>query len=496
MKEKVATTALGELLLLIARDERIYRAMARLAETEVPFVLTGAIASLQHFLDEYGTPEAESALQARPIVQRKTPVSTTIFSGIKPIDHVQAKEAIPVPPKADAAPPVIVPPKAAELHVPPVIELPPQSPRVTVRPIETRPAPPKPSPPPASPRVATSPPPPPKIESAPVSPAAKAEPQPPPAALRVEPAKPVQVAARPAAPVEAPIPEPVAAPKAAVQKVLPQVRVPFTFEDQQSYVHGVSLIPLSDSPSQTPFIIEEQGLDQRAGIFAVDHAGMRFFLSELKPDSYNVSKNGMLLLNKQDSLRLRGVHESIVNRLRQYGSILPAEFGTAVLSREDLSRRVEFRLHALLEFVLELGRTTTWRVTASVLDERVQRLLGSEQRSASSSRQDSERGRHGTPAKRIDVKSLERLLTQEKKIAEAVLDALVPFAETHRVEHIVNLGSGRSEEWKPILTTVFMLGAGQNHRFFKAALDVESDHSMAELMVRVNGTTECFSLLM
>jgi hypothetical protein len=318
----------------------------------------------------------------------------------------------------------------------------------------------------------------------------------PPLPPKVEVSQAVTASARIAVPEQGAIPEVAPAPKVGVQKSMPQVRIPFAFEDQPSYVHAVSLIPLSDSPSPTPFLLEEPGLDQRCSIFAVDHAGMRFFLSELNPDSFNVSKNGMLLLNKQDSLRLRGVHERIVNRVRQYGSVLPAEFGSAVLGRDDLARRVEFRLHALLEFVLDLGKTPTWRVTASVLDERVQRLLGPETPPQRSARQEVERGRQGTSARRIDVKGLERILTQEMKIAESVLSNLASLAESHSVEQIVNLGSGRSEDWKAILTATFALSPGQNPRFFKAVLDVEEEQSMAELMVRVTGTTESFSLLM
>lgn len=277
-------------------------------------------------------------------------------------------------------------------------------------------------------------------------------------------------------------------------KVL-QRRESYLFEDQQSYIHAVSLIPLSDSPSPEPFILDGRGLDQRARMFAFDHAGMRFYMSELNPDVFSVSKNGMLLLNKTDSIRMRGMHEQIVNRLRLNGLVLPAEFGTAVLGRDDLLRRVEFRLHALLELALNLGKTTTWRCTVSVLDEKVQRM-GAELAPQRAGRHESEKGRHASPAKRIDVKALERLLTREKRIAESMLDTLASAAETHRIEYIVNLGSGRSEDWKSILTAAFTLLPAKQLRFFQAVVEVESDHVMIEPMVRVTGTTECFSLLM
>jgi hypothetical protein len=273
-------------------------------------------------------------------------------------------------------------------------------------------------------------------------------------------------------------------------------RESYDFEEQQAYLHGVSLIPLRDSPSPAPFLIEGQGLDRRSRMFAVDHAGMRFYLSELNQDSYSVSKNGLLLLNKTDSMRLRGWHESILNRLRIHTTLLPAEFGTAVLGKDDLARRVEFRMHALLEFVLDLGKTTMWRVTASVMDDTVMHFLADGPAPQRTSRRDTEHGRHAAPEKRTDVKSLERLLSREKKIAELILDILVPVAESHRIEHLVNLGSGRSEDWKSILTAVFTLAAGQSQRFFQAVVEVETVQSMVDPMLRVTGTTESFSLLM
>jgi hypothetical protein len=275
-----------------------------------------------------------------------------------------------------------------------------------------------------------------------------------------------------------------------------QRRESYQFEDQQSYVHAVSLIPLSDSPSPEPFIIDARGLDHRARMFVFDHAGMRFFMSELNADVFSVSKNGMLLLNKTDSIRMRGVHEQIVNRLRLHGLVLPAEFGTAVLGKEDLSQRVEFRLHALLELVLNLGKTTSWHCSVSVLDEKVQSRMGAEPTPHRAGRHESERGRHAEPAKRTDVKGLERLLTREKKIAESMLNALAAVAETHTIEHIVNLGSGRTEDWKSILAATFTLPPAWQQRFFQAVVELESEHGMIEPMVRIAGTTECFSLLM
>jgi hypothetical protein len=423
MKEKAGATALGELLLLIARDEAIQRALARFGEGHIASLNIEAVTALRVFLEQYRLPEPPPA----PVVQPK-----------------------PVPAKKVAAP--VIPPSPSRAPSPVGSSDPnPVSP-VTATPGTEHPPPISRAPEGVAPKAATP-------------------------TVPVPPPRDVTVA------LPAPEPEILAA------------RELFAFEDQQSYVYGVSLIPLSDSPSPTAFLLNEKGLDLRTRVFAVDHAGMRFFMSELYSDSFSLSKNGMLLLNKADSLRLRGVHERIVNRLRLNGHILPAEFGTGVLGRQDFSRRMEIRLHAILECVLELAKTTTWHLCALVLDDRVQQLVGAEPAPPRSGRQESDRGRHSVPAKRIDVKALERLLTREKKIAEGILDSLAPFAEKHRVEQMVNLGSGRSEEWKPILKADLMLAPGQSQRLFRAVVDVEVANAMIEPMLRVTGSTENFSLL-
>jgi hypothetical protein len=557
MKENLGASTLGELLLLISRNERIEKALSRLDAGHAPAVLADAVASLQRFLEEYGgsrgdvrgsaparqevkKPDVVSVQSTGPIVQR--PALEFPRTANVPKSAAAPAEK-PIPAKSDHPREASVTPARTPEAFTSTTSKPPERPAFDNRPTPARPAPiqakpveraavpgaPKPVPliqarapekaaapdppkpvPPIQPKAAekaTAPDPPRPVPSIQVkAPEKVAAPDPPRPVPPIQP-KAAEKAAVPDPPTPVPPiqsrapekPAEVDLPPAATEHVLaaPRSREPHEFEDQQAYVHAVSLIPLRDSPSLTPFFIDELGLDQQARMFALDHAGMRFYLSDLNQDSSSVSKNGLLLLSKTDSIRLKGLHERILNRMRIHSTLLPAEFGTAVLGRGDLARRVEFRLHALLEFVLELGKTTTWRVTASVLDDIVQRQLGGEPvQQQRSTRQDSERGRHTSPAKRTDLKMLERLLTKEKKIAESILDMLVPSSESHRIEQLVNLGSGRSEDWKPILKAQFTLAKGQGRQFFQSVADVETAHHAIEPMIKVTGTTECFSLLM
>jgi hypothetical protein len=243
-------------------------------------------------------------------------------------------------------------------------------------------------------------------------------------------------------------------------------------------------------------MIGGEGVERGSEIFAIDHAGIRFFLSLLRNPEAGISKAGMLLLGKQESIKHRGVHERLVNALRLQSLILPAEAGTVVLGRQDLLRRVDFRLSALFEVLLGLSTLSAWRVSAYVLDTQVQKMLPAEASPARSSRHDAERARVPSSSKKTDIKTLERLLTREKKLAEAILQKLITAADHHTVEAMVNLGSGSSEDWKPILKASFDVPTSRFGQFARAVVECQDVNAMFDPMLAVAGGPGSFSLSM
>lgn len=297
-------------------------------------------------------------------------------------------------------------------------------------------------------------------------------------------------------PVPAPPPPPVPPSPAAS---IPGKREPFAFQDERAFVYAATLIPFNDRPSPEPFLLGGTGAGNGSPLFALDHAGMRFYLSILPDQSAGVSKGGMLLLGKQESLKHRAVHERIVNGLRLHSLILPAEAGTVVRGRDDLARRVDFRVRALFEILLGLSTLTTWRVTALVLDGHVQKMLPPETAAAPvrSGRHDPERARSGgAAAKKTDIKTLERLLNREKKLAESILQKLVPAAGSHTVESMVGLASGTSEDWKPILRAAFEVTPARFPQFARTVVACEEAHAMFDPVLAVSGGPGSFSLSM
>lgn len=268
------------------------------------------------------------------------------------------------------------------------------------------------------------------------------------------------------------------------------------FERERAFVLAASLIPLQDTPSRDPFKLGGEGVDSGSELFAIDHAGIRFFLSTMKNPDAGVSKAGMLLLGKQESIKHRSVHERLVNGLRLQSLILPAEAGTVVLGRDDLARRVDFRLSALFEVLLGLSTLSSWRVSAFVLDAQIQKMLPAEASPARASRHEGERGRVPSSTKKTDIKTLERILTREKKLAEVILQRLASAADSHTVESMVTLGSGSSEDWKPILRASFEVPTARFGQFARTVVECQDTNAMFDPMLAVAGGPGSFSLSM
>lgn len=262
------------------------------------------------------------------------------------------------------------------------------------------------------------------------------------------------------------------------------------------YLHGACRIEPEETPSTVPFLLEEKGIDNRTFAFALDYQRLRFYGSKLNRESTNVTSNGLLLLNKQEKVRMRGAHESILNDLRLHGILLPFEFGTVVNGPDELKKRIAERFADIEEAVNELRKTRWWNLTVYALDSRTAELVGS---STPAARRETDRGRvpYSSPAspKRIDVKTLERILGKQKKAAESVHAALQPYAERSDIDMMVSLQSGSSDDWKIILKASYELNPSILTQFVRTVTDLQYQHFLLELMVSLTGNVESFSFL-
>jgi hypothetical protein len=274
-------------------------------------------------------------------------------------------------------------------------------------------------------------------------------------------------------------------------------RIPFRVDSADFlYMHGVMSIPPDDQSSDQPFMLEEKGIDGQEFAFAMDVDGLRYFLSRVNQGEISVSRKGFLLLGKQESLQLRGVHESILNELRAHGIVLPFEFGSVARGIDDLFR-LSSRYHdELCAGLTKLSKTSWWTLNLYVLDARLAQLFANET-AGKTERSGRERERASysppVPQKRYDVKMLERILQKEKRLAESVHEDLSAIADRSEVQSIVGLGSGSSDDWKLILRASYeVMGIGVS-KLTRTVTDLQYRHILFEPMFSLAGDREAFS---
>jgi hypothetical protein len=266
-------------------------------------------------------------------------------------------------------------------------------------------------------------------------------------------------------------------------------------ENDFVYVHAVSRIPEGEAHATEPFTLEEKGIDGHAFAFVFDYQGLRFFLSKINPNEMSISKAMVLLLNKQESLELQGVHESVLNDLRAHGMLLPVEFGTVVRGKEQLCDIVDINKDDLDDALDDLDKTTWWTVTAFVLDATIAGIVGTDVKTVGRDRQrDRASYTSAAQSKKFDIKVLERILQREKKLAEAIHDGLCSVAEKSDLDTIVGLGSGSSEDWKLILKGAYFIPKKEIAKFNRAVTDLQYHHMQYELMLTLTGNKDCISL--
>jgi hypothetical protein len=271
------------------------------------------------------------------------------------------------------------------------------------------------------------------------------------------------------------------------------MRIPFQYdEDDVVYVHAVTIVPIDEKSEARPFMLEEKGLDSKEFAFALDRGGLRFFLSRLDRRSISVSKTGLLLSGKQDSLRLRGVHESVLNDLRAHGVLLPFEFGAIARSREELIGLIDEHLYDLHDAVDDMMATSWWKLTVSMLDAKLASIIGSEPGAGERERRLT--SRQSSTSVKVDIKVLEKILGRQKRLAEGIHEELLKVTDRAEVDMMVSFSSGTSDEWKPILRASYLVPPSRMHKFHRAVTDIQYRHLMFELMLSLAGDQQPFAL--
>jgi hypothetical protein len=274
-----------------------------------------------------------------------------------------------------------------------------------------------------------------------------------------------------------------------------QEKLPCEFADDDAvYMYAVATVRPGETEEPTPFLLEEKGIGGKEFAFALDHGGLRFYLSKVNMSEVSLSRGGLLLHGKQESLQMQGAHENIVNELRAHGRLLPFIPGTVARTKDEFFSRIDDHLDALKSALLELSVTKWWALTLSVLDFRMAQLVGTGKPIAE--RDLGARRRSSAsipPARTYDIKLLEKMLQKEKKIAEAVHEHLEAIAERVDVDYMIGIGGGSSEDWKPILKASYEVNHGQLPAFYRKVTDQQYQYMLFDLMFSLQGNRGAYS---
>jgi hypothetical protein len=282
-------------------------------------------------------------------------------------------------------------------------------------------------------------------------------------------------------------------PKAPGREAHPRISYELA-DDDAVYLHAVAQIPLEERPTHVPFMLEEKGIEYKDFAFALDRGGLRFYLSRIAGRNMNVSKTGVLLLNKHESIRVRGTHFGILNDLRAHGVLLPFAFGSVALGKEDLYAKIDDHMYEIRDALDEVLSTKWWDLNVYVLDVTMAQMLTPEGVAARRERERRTMGSRPTPTVgRIDIKALERVLGKQKKIAESIHEQLKDLAVRSDVDMIVGLNSGSSDDWKLILKASYEVSLTGIHRFNRAVTDLQYHHVQYEIMFVLSGDCAEFS---
>jgi hypothetical protein len=550
-RDSRGASLIGELLLQLAQREGFRRKLAELEERGGPAFVQEIVDEFEKLIDRTyrqnavepvpppkssSSPEPKSAAPAAPltpappqkaprepeiiipppIAAEPSPFAEAFSSSIKddytielpPLDLkppadkeavTAGREETPPPTKAPAPPWAPKRPPAETPAPPPVPKRPAQEtpvvPSVPKRPPAETPAPPPvpkrpaqetpvvPSVPKRPPAETPLPPPVPKrpAQEPPKSRSTEPPPAPPAMPRSTEPAPPQRAESAPPS-------KPAGTPKTVMMRAVQII------EDQEIlYFHAASQIPLEEKPAQKPFVMEEKGIESKGCTFALDRGGIRFYLSRVTGRSMNVSKTGVLLLSKQDSLRLRGTHYSILNDLRAHGILLPFVFGTVAMGKDALYTKIDEALYDLRDALEEMLSTKWWNLGVYVLDAKMAQSMASDSPGELSQRDRRIQGTRQPMAGRLDIKTLERILGKQKKIAEGIHGDLKELAVRSDVDMMVGLNSGSSDDWKPILRASYEVPLSSVSQFNRAVIDMQYRHFQYDLMFVLNGDGEEFS---
>jgi hypothetical protein len=233
--------------------------------------------------------------------------------------------------------------------------------------------------------------------------------------------------------------------------------------------HRVYLYCVGADRSNTDAIVRCRiaGVDE--SLLECTRRGLKVTFAIVSHDHFPMTTTGTLLLGKEESVKLRSLHEATVNSLQVAEGVVPFVCGTLVTGKHELLAMVDSctdewrkRLHNE-----HTSQQLMLRLYAS--DEAIGKTFGKQRKG------------------RMNVKLLETILKRERALADTVHNALSAIAVSSSIESVVGISGGFSHDWKLILESSYTIASERRGEFFSAVRSLEREHNHGQLLFEVVG---------
>jgi hypothetical protein len=235
-------------------------------------------------------------------------------------------------------------------------------------------------------------------------------------------------------------------------------------DDHRVYLYCVG----ADRSNTDAFVrCRSAGVDQ--SLLECTRRGLKVIFAIVSHDRFPMTTTGTLLLGKEESVKLRSLHEATVNSLQVAECVVPFVCGTLVTGKHELLAMVDSctdewkkRLHNE-----HASQQLMLRLYAS--DEAIGKTFGKQRKG------------------RMNVKLLETILKRERALADTVHNALSAIAVSASIESVVGISGGFSHDWKLILESSYTIASERRGECFSAVRSLEREHNHGQLLFELVG---------
>jgi hypothetical protein len=233
--------------------------------------------------------------------------------------------------------------------------------------------------------------------------------------------------------------------------------------------HRVYLYCVGADGSNTDAIIRcrNAGVDQ--SLLECTRRGLKVIFAIVSHDRFPMTTTGTLLLGKEESLKLRSLHEATVNALQVAESVVPFVCGTLVTGKHELLALIDSCADEWKKRLHHEGTSQQLMLRLYASDEVIGKTLGKQGKG------------------RMNVKLLERILKRERALADTVHSALSAIAVSASIESVVGMSGGFSHDWKLILESSYTIASERRGELFAAVRRLEREHNHGQLLFELIG---------